>query len=499
MQDTSSHQTQIDLLIVGGTVLTMDSENRIIENGAIAIQSDSIVAIGTVEALAQTFVATRTLDAHRMAVMPGLIDTYGHAGHGLVKGILHPKLGWPNNQLYFHSTSAEWWYAEGLLSALERLRFGVTCGFSVIGATPARVDSPVFTERQAQAVQEVGIRGVLGVGPPDPFVHHLTEPWSGTIWHGEESKSNPFTFQDAFANTVDLIRTLNNTADGRIRMALHYPYLLGRETEHPLFGFRYAADDIRAILDGSLKIREAAQQHGVILHSHAFQGAVRFAVKNFGRRIVEELLGRDVVLAHCNGLLEDEVQLLGERGVSIAVVPMTQENVLYGWCPAIELLRAGANVTISTDGTAPYSSYDLFKDISRAIYAQCMRFGDENVLPAGKALRMVTIDAARALGLDQMIGSLEVGKRADVILVDLNRPHLTPTTMLPHQLAFYANGNDVDTVIVNGMILMEHRHVKTVDVQSILEMARIESDRAFRRLDIAPFLQIDPSFWQVPS
>ena len=113
--------------------------------------------------------------------MPGLVDTYGHAGHGLVKGILHPQLGWPNNQLYFHSTSENWWYAEGLLSAVERLQFGVTCGLTVIGATPARLDDPIFTLRQAQAIREVGIRGVLGVGPPDPFVHHLTDPWTGTL------------------------------------------------------------------------------------------------------------------------------------------------------------------------------------------------------------------------------------------------------------------------------------------------------------------------------
>ncbi len=123
------------------------------------------------------FEADSILDARYKAVMPGLVDTYGHAGHGMIKAIRHPELGWPTNDLYFHAADEEWWSAEGLLSAVERLRFGVTCGLTVVGATPARMDSPIFAMRQAEAVESVGIRGVLGVGPPDPFVSHLPEPW----------------------------------------------------------------------------------------------------------------------------------------------------------------------------------------------------------------------------------------------------------------------------------------------------------------------------------
>jgi cytosine/adenosine deaminase-related metal-dependent hydrolase len=203
-----------------------------------------------------------------------------------------------------------------------------------------------------------------------------------------------------------------------------------------------------------------------------------------------------VALAHCNGLVREEVDVLGEAGVGICVVPFTHENILYGPCPAIELLQAGANVTISTDGTAPYCSYDLFKDVSRAIWTQWERFEDQAVLPPGKALRMITIDAARALGLDHLIGSLEVGKQADVILVDLARPHLTPQTMIPWQLAFYANGNDVDTVLVGGKVLKQDGQVTAVDEPGIMAMAQEEADRAFERADIGPYLKTTENYWQ---
>jgi cytosine/adenosine deaminase-related metal-dependent hydrolase len=177
------------------------------------------------------------------------------------------------------------------------------------------------------------------------------------------------------------------------------------------------------------------------------------------------------------------------------VVPFTHENILYGPCPVIELLQAGATVTISTDGAAPYCSYDLLKDAPRAIWTQWNRFENQHLLPPGKALRMVTIDAARALGMDHLIGSLEVGKRADIILIDLARPHLTPQTLLPWQLVYYATGHDVDTVIVEGKILKQAGKVTAVDEAAVLALAREQAARAFQRFDITPYLVMDENFW----
>jgi cytosine/adenosine deaminase-related metal-dependent hydrolase len=485
----------VDLIIEGGVVVTMNPQHRIIHDGAVAVDGNAIVAVGSTEDVRRAFEAGRVLDAKYKAIMPGLVDTYGHAGHGMVKAIRHPELGWPTNHLYFHAADAGWWSAEGLLSAVERLRFGVTCGLTVIGATPARMDSPVFAVRQAEAVESVGIRGVLGVGPPDPFVTHLPEPWEGTFWEGDKPVRRQFTYEQTVRNSISFIEDWHGAADGRVRVALHYPYLFGRHATHPKFPFTYTSEHLPVVIEKADEIRDLADRYGVLLHSHAFRGSVTFGLEVFGPEHVRRLLGPDVILAHCNDLAPDEVRVLGEEGVNVALVPFTAENIVHGVCPAIELLQAGANVTISTDGTAPYCSYDLFKEISRAMWAQWTRLDDFRLLPPGKALRMVTIDAAQALGLDDHIGSLEVGKRADIILVDMNRPHLVPGSTIPRLLAFYANGNDVDTVLVDGTVLMQDRQVLSVDEGAIMDGAREAADRAFSRFDVGPYLETDEGFW----
>jgi len=304
------------------------------------------------------------------------------------------------------------------MSAVERLRFGVTCGLTVVGATPSRMDSPVFAARQAQ---------------------------------------------------------------------------------HPRIPFSYAAEHVPVMIERAEQIRALADRYGVLIHSHAFRGSVAFGVEHFGAARMERLLGPDVLLAHCNGLLPDEVALLGAHRTGISVVPFTHENLLYGICPALALLRAGATVTIATDGTAPYASYDLLKDLSRALWAQWTAAGSEHALPAGKGLRMVTIDAARALGMDDTIGSLEAGKQADIIMLDLDRPHLTPAAHVPRLLAFYANGNDVHTVIVGGRILLRERTVLSVDEAAVLGFARDEIARAFERFPIDEYLATDAAFWDGPA
>jgi cytosine/adenosine deaminase-related metal-dependent hydrolase len=498
---TMIERTRVDLIISGGTVLTMDDADRVIDDGAVAIVGNAIVAVGPRAELLARFDAARTLDAQHRAILPGLIDTYGHAGHGLAKGLYHPDLPWPSGPLYFHATDEAWWYAEGMLSNLERLRFGVTCGFTVVGATPARMDSPACAERQAEAVRNIGIRGVLGIGPPDPYVSHLPEPWSGTFWEGDQPTTRTFTYDDTLAHCEEVIRTWHNGADGRVQIALHFPYLFGRQAAHPRIPFVYRDEYVPTMLMRAHEIRALARQHQLLLHTHAFRGSLSYGLEKFGESTVRDLLGPDVALAHCNGLAADEIRILGETASSICVVPFTHENILYDPCPVIELLQAGANVTISTDGTAAYSSYDLLQEVSRAMWTQWMRFRDQHVLPAGKALRMVTIDAARALRLDHLIGSLEVGKRADIVLINLAQPHFTPQNLLPWQLALYANGHDVETVLVDGKILKEGSRVTHLDEEAILDDARTQAERAFRRMSISGmaisrYLTMSKAFWR---
>jgi 5-methylthioadenosine/S-adenosylhomocysteine deaminase len=488
-------QKNVDLIIDNGTLVTMDNRHRVLNNHSVAIRGMYIEAIDTAEEIRRSYRAPDILDASKMVVMPGLVDTYGHAGHGMIKGIYDPDLGWPTHELYFHASDEQWWHAEALLSGLERLKFGVTTGLTVVGATPARMDSPVFGYKQAEAIAALGTRGVVAVGPPDPFYSHLSEPWSATLRHEGKATRHTFTFEDAMANTEAVIKDCSNAAGGRVRTAVHYPYLLGRQAAHPRIPFEYKDEYIPEIIKRAGEIRELADRYGVIIHSHAFAGSIEYGLDKLGESVVERLLGSDVVFCHCNGFSEREIETLGHFRVNIAVVPFTHENIYYGICPVVELLKSGANVTISTDGTAPYASYNLWRDISRAIWDQWMKHRDQKLLPFGKALRMVTIDAARALGMDEHIGSLETGKKADLILLNMSQPHLFPDLFLPRLLALYAVGQDVDTVIVDGKVLMKGRKVLSVIEEDIIDQARAANEQALKHCDVTRYIDMGEEFW----
>jgi cytosine/adenosine deaminase-related metal-dependent hydrolase len=457
------------------------------------------VAVGPSSQLKEEYEADRIIDGSKKVVMPGLVDSYGHAGHGLIRGVHHAKHGWPAGRFYWHATTDRWWYAEAQLAATERLSFGVTTGASIIGSTPARADSPVFCQRNAEAYAKVGIRAVLGIGPPDPFISHIPSPWSGSFYEDGKWIEKKFTYDQALSNSVQVVKEWHNGADGKIRIALAPPYFFGRHNMHRhTLDHEYTPQDISVMIEKADEIRELADRHQVQIHTHIFGDSVDFALKHFGRDRVERLLGPDVVIAHGNGLKASEIEVVGGTHCNVASAPSTHENWWYGIAPVVELLESGANVTIATDGSAPQFSFDLWKDIYKAMMHQWMAYGDQRVMPPGKALRMVTIDAAHALGIGDQVGSLEVGKKADVILVDFNKPHLTPMVGVPQLLAYYVNGNDVDTVMVDGKILMEDRKILSVDVQDVLDLANEEAGRAFAHIDLEPYLEMGRDFWRGP-
>jgi len=477
-----------DLLVCVDDVMTMDSNDSVIHDGCIAITNDTIVSVGEVSEVRELYSAKKEMNLRGMVALPGLVDTYGHAGHGLIKSLYHPEHGWPTNPVYFHKSTPQWWYVESMLASVERIRFGVTTGYSVIGATPARTDNVIYAEKNIEAVSKVGSKTVVGVGPPDPFVSHVPIPWDGTLWEDGEASRQLFTYEQCLSNTENIIKNYHGSSDGRIEVSLHYPYLLSRQAVHPKFPYYYDSKDIPEMIAKAQQIREIADKYEVLLHSHAFVGSVKYAIKEFGEEVTKGLLDGPTLFAHCNGLLDEEVKLLGQCETGIAVVPFTHENLWYGVCPVSDLLQAGAQVTVSTDGSAPYTSYDLIGELSRVAWSEWHRTGSqESVLPT-KLLRMVTIDAAKALNMDESIGSIEVGKKADITVIDFEKPHLTPCYSAPWMLSFYANGNDVDTVIVDGNVLLHGGEYTDVDVEEVIRDAKNESRKALEGIDYKKYI-----------
>ncbi|MDQ7859262.1 MAG: amidohydrolase family protein [Armatimonadota bacterium] len=485
----------VDLLITGGTVLTMDAQHHIFSPGAIAVQGGRITAVGPAAVVEARFAGRERIDAPGHAVLPGLVDAYSHAGHGLIKAIHTPRIGWPTNAVYFHATTPEWWEAEAELSALERVRFGVTTGLTVVGATPARADDAAYADAHIRGVLRVGIREMTSIGPPDPFIDHFPRPWTATDWRSGRAVRRSFTHEQCMEVTADVIRRWHRTHDDRIRVCLHPPYLLGRFAKHPRFPYEYGPEDEPVMVRHAEEMRAFADRWRVLIHTHAFRGSLAWGRRAMGDRLWE-VLASDVLLAHANGFTADEVEIAARSGCAVVCVPITDENVHYGICPVVDLLAAGVRVAIATDGSAPNMNLNLWKDVHRVMLLQRLDKRDPAVLPVGKALRMVTIDAARAIGWDTEIGSLEVGKQADIITVDLEQPHLVPRKHIPQLLAYYVEGGDVANVVVGGRILMRDRRILTVDARAVITRAEAEAEAAFARFDVSDYLVLPRGFWE---
>jgi cytosine/adenosine deaminase-related metal-dependent hydrolase len=268
------------------------------------------------------------------------------------------------------------------------------------------------------------------------------------------------TQADQLASCEALIKNCHGLADGKISIALNLP-VYGRPGDEDGSG-----EAIKAQSDAVLAM---ARDHGLRLTQDGHRnGSIAIAHDVYG------LLGPDVFLSHCNNLSEREIALCRETDTKIVHNPTAIASVMAR-CPAPELIEAGVTVAIGSDGTAPDRGADMFRHMFQCMHHQRSHFHDANVMPAGKVMEMVTIDAAKVLGQENRIGSLEAGKAADVILVDMAKPHLYPPNMPLYRIPNYANGADVDTVIVDGRVLMAGRTVTTVDEAEVLDDARRET------------------------
>ena len=473
----------IDLLLTGGTIVTVGPDRAIHEDGAMAIDGGRIVAVGPAEEIGPQYQARKVIDCRGKAVLPGLIDAHGHGGHSLIKTIgSDTPTFWMRivTPVYFNFTTPEYWYADGLISALERLRFGVTCGVSVMGSMP-RADDPRIGGNHAKAYAEVGVREVVCVGPCAP-------PWPHPVssWDDGSRERREVSFDEVMAGTEAVIESWHHGADDRIRVFVTpFTIITSVDPSNP------STPDVATTLSDhdrlqSRRVREIAARWKTRIHTDAFAGMVRLAANDEWA-----LLGPDVHVQHLRGISLQEVQILAETGTHASHA--ASSNQASGRCPLPELMHAGVNVAITTDGTSPKVSFDLFQAMRRAQMVHQLMSRDMFLLPPGKLLEMVTIDAAKALGWDDEIGSLEVGKKADAIVVDLRQPHLTPNFMVVHRLVYEAVGNDVETVIVDGKILLERRRVLTVDEPDVLDLAGEEALKLIERAGLQRHLH-DPGW-----
>ncbi len=469
-----------DILITGGIVIPMDPARRIIPDGAVAITGDRVVAVGPRAELPAE--AGTVIDAHGMVVLPGLIDGHAHAGHALMKTVGAGQGGIWNDSVeraYTVGSTEAFWHAEAQLAALERLRFGVTTGVSLLGGGDSvmRTDEPAYADAHCQGVLGIGTRSVVAIGPTRP-----PHPRTYARWEGGAAREYPVSFDQQMETCATLIGRWNGTHGDRIRIAMLTPTI---KREHVRTMTPELLEESRRQVRAA---RALSREKGVLFTQDGHGTGSVLIADELG------ILGPDALFSHATDLLEEEIRRCAETGTRIAHNPSANASIM-GRCPAPELLAAGAVVCLGSDATAPDRSGDMFRHMQQCMHYHRRHFRDPKVMPPGKVLAMCTIDAALALGMEREIGSLEPGKKADVVLLDMRRPHIYPLQMPEYRTVYFANGNDVHTVIVDGVVRLRDRRALGVDEDAVLDAAQREAELAMERLGLGWALETAPGFW----
>ena len=449
-----------DLLLINGLIITVDNDHRVIDNGFIAINNDRIVAIGSMNELSHHN-ASKVIDCQDHVIMPGLVDAHGHGGHSLIRSLGDGLPDWEGlaQTIYYECTDAEFWRAEAALAAAERIKFGTTTAVSMIGSTPRSEYLEPLVAHFDGAIS-TGIRELSGIGCP-----YGAFPKHAKIWDGLNLvKEYDVTADMAHQVTETAVRELNGKHPRQICIVAP-----GR------MGFR-PDESVEANIAHNRAMFEISQKYGVPLHAHAYENDVEFMNQH-----TPEILNENLSLTHSTKYPDSSIDILAEKGTWIFHGPSTNMHI-KGHCPVYEMIKRGVNVAIVSDGSASSRSYDLWRDMKNTLLLQRYEHKDSSLLSCGAVLEMVTIKPAKALGLDKEIGSLEIGKKADLITINIRQPHLYPFQMPVTRLVNHAQGQDVDNVIIDGVVVMENRQLTQVNENKVLDDAKRAQDIMLQRL-----------------
>jgi 5-methylthioadenosine/S-adenosylhomocysteine deaminase len=438
------------LLIKGATIITVDQRNRIFK-GDVLIEDGRIVALDSALPSGASLNKCYTLPpdviyAHNRVLLPGFIQTHVHLCQTLFRGAADDlslidwlkKRIWPLEAAH----TFESLYASARLGIAELIRGGTTCALTM--------ETVNHTEAVFRAVEETGFRAIVGKcmmdkgeGVPD----RLREDTDSSI-----------------RESLALLERWHGRADGRIRYC---------------FAPRFAVSCTRNLLE---RVACLSRERNVIVHTHASENLqeVQMVERETGRRNVEYLnevglAAPNVVLAHCIHLSDAELEILRASGARVAHCPSSNLKLGSGFARVSEMIERGISVSLGADGAPCNNRLDMFTEMRTAALIQ-KALGGPQALPALTVLRMATIGGAKALGLDGEIGSIEVGKRADLILLNLDRLHTTPQPDLISTIVYAACASDVETVVIDGRVVMRDGHLVTLAEPEVIAKAREQAN-----------------------
>jgi len=428
--DTSSDA--IDLIVPGDYVVTMDPELTVIADGAVAIDEGVIIDVGTAADIESRYNARETLPRENRVVMPGLVNGHQHAAMTLLRGIADDLalMDWLTNYIF----PAE---VEFVDSEFVRIGTEVSCWEMVRGGTTTFVDMYYYPDTIAEVIDRCGMRALV----------------SATVIDQRSPDAEGAT--DSIAKGEGFIDRWQN----------RHPRIT------PIFGphanYTLDAEQLK-------KTREAAQRHGVAISIHVSESPFesQYSKDNYGKTSIEMLddigfFDGPTIAAHVVWPTATEIPILRDRKVGVIHNPSSNMKLASGVSPVAEMLAAGVRVGLGTDGPASNNDLDMWEEMRLAAFLQKVTRMDPEVLPATEVLRMATSGGATAIGLGEKIGSLETGKRADIIQVAFDDVHHVPTFDVMSHLVYVTDEQDVASVVVDGKLLMRDGEFLTLDTDRI--------------------------------
>ncbi|MCF6465487.1 amidohydrolase [Clostridium sp. Cult2] len=416
----------MNLLIKNITIVPMDCKEEVLENANIYIEEDKIKHIGE---LREDIKIDRTIDGKNKVAIPGLINAHTHIGMSLLRNYADdlPLHEWLTQKIWpiEANLKREDIYWGSLLSMVEMIQTGTT----------AFCDMYFFMDEVGKGLEESGMRGILTRGL-------IEEP-------GKE--------KEKLDDTRSLYNNWNDKGNGRIKVmvAPHAPYTCSPDYLEDIMDLAYELDT------------------GIHIHLSETKKEVEDSFKTYGKSPIKHvydlgLFRLPTIAAHCVHINHEDIKILKENNVSPVNNPTSNLKLASGFAPIDEMLKFGVNVSLGTDGSSSNNNLNMFEEIHLASIVNKAVNMNAISVPAITALRMATINGAKALLWDKEIGSIEIGKKADIVLIDMKKPHLYPLHNVISSLAYSVQGSDVDTVIVDGKIIMEKREIKTLDVEKIM-------------------------------
>jgi len=436
------------ILIKGGTIITLDANERVVE-GDLLVRDGRIVSIGET-----TETASEVIDARGCAVLPGFVQTHIHLCQTLFRGAADdlPLIDWLKRRVWpleaAHTPASV--RASARLGIAEMIKGGTTCALTM--------ETVNHTAEAFRAVEETGFRATIGKCMMDAGADVPLELFEET--------------EDSIRESLALIEAWHGRSDGRIRAC---------------FAPRFAVSCTRELLE---RVAHLSRERGVLVHTHASENRteIEMVERATGMRNIEYLssLGLTaphVALAHCVHLNEQELDILAQTGTQVMHCPSSNLKLGSGIAPIVEMLARGVAVSLGADGAPCNNRLDMFTEMRTAALLQKVTHGAD-ALPARRVLRMATIDGARALGLEAETGTLEIGKRADITILALERLHLTPRPDIISAIVYAAQAADVRTVVIDGRIVMREGELLSVNEREVLAEARAQAELLFKRANL---------------